>query len=721
METLYADEFYFLGLIVLAPLLGAIINGLLGSRLPRKVVDWVACGAMAFSFVFALISLQGLVNHGANYDGEDGFGPHLTYTVYQWIFSGDLQADIAFLFDPLTAVMVLVITGVGLLIHIYSVGYMADDPDKWRYFTYLNLFVFAMLLLVLGQNMLVTFIGWEGVGLCSYLLIGFWYNDEQKAAAGQKAFIVNRVGDFFFILGMFIIFYTAGTWDYLELHQMATSTATVAQLLPIAFPAGLLIFLGCTGKSAQIPLYVWLPDAMAGPTPVSALIHAATMVTAGIFLLCRLNWLITLSPALMAIIAVTGALTAIVAASIAIVQNDIKRVLAYSTVSQLGFMFMAVGVGAFVAAIFHLMTHAFFKALLFLGAGSVIHGMHHEQDIRKMGGLRKLMPWTHATFAAATLAIAGVPLFAGFYSKDLVLWNSLANTHVLNVQGVIENIRAMLPEDRLQELEVLLTDEVAAAITDAGGEAVEVVTWALALNWGVYLVGLLTAGLTAFYMFRLYFLTFWGENRSDEETRAHIHESPGSMVGPLSVLGVLSVIGGYIGWPHFLARYFPEGLQPYVLGLEHWLADVFLVADQYRLVGRFGESPYLPEAISAGAAIAIAGAGIFLAYVMYIKRPELPGVIHERTTRLYDVLMNKYFVDEAYDFLFVKPTLWLGKASYWFDRYIIAGLLVGGVAFMTQNLGQVLSNLQSGNVQRYATYITVALVLIFIAIYFGVM
>ena len=718
MEPLYADEFFFLGLIVLAPLLGAIINGLFGAKLPGKVIEWVACGAMAFSFVFALISLQGLVNHAAEHDGE-GFGPHLSYTVYQWIFSGDLHADIAFLFDPLTAVMVLVITGVGLLIHIYSTGYMAEDPDRWRYFTYLNLFVFAMLLLVMGQNMLVTFIGWEGVGLCSYLLIGFWYSDEKKAAAGQKAFIVNRVGDFFFILGMFILFYTAGTLDYIELHAMATSTATVATLLPIAFPAGLLIFLGCTGKSAQIPLYVWLPDAMAGPTPVSALIHAATMVTAGVFLLCRLNWLITLSPWLMAVIALTGALTAIVAASIAIVQNDIKKVLAYSTVSQLGFMFMAVGMGAFVAAIFHLMTHAFFKALLFLGAGSVIHGMHHEQDIRKMGGLRKVMPWTHATFLVATLAIAGVPLFAGFYSKDLVLWNALANTHVMNVEGVVSSLLSLHPDQRLAEMEPFLTSELAAPVVAAGGEALDVVGWALTVNWVVYLIGIVTAGLTAFYMFRLYFMTFWGECRADEKTKAHIHESPNSMIGPLSVLGVLSVIGGYIGWPHFLARYFPDQMQWIVLGLEKWLAQVFVTSDELRLVGRFGTSPYAQEAISAGVAILVAGSGIALAYFMYVKRTDLPGVIYERITGIHTVLMNKYYVDEAYDTLFVRPTLWIGRASYLFDRYVIAGLLVGGTAFMTQNLGRILRNLQSGNVQRYATYITMALVLIFIAFYYG--
>ena len=717
METLYADEFYFLGLIVLAPLLGAIINGLFGSKLPRKVVDWIACGAMALSFAFALISVQGLVHHMDRVDGEGGMAPYLSYTVYQWIFSGDLNAEIAFLFDPLTAVLALVVTGVGLLIHIYSVGYMSEDPDKWRYFTYLNLFAFAMLMLVLGKNMLVTFIGWEGVGVCSYLLIGFWFSDEQKAQAGQKAFIVNRVGDFFFILGLFIIFYAVGTWDYVELAQLSTTASTAVQLAPIAFPAGLLIFLGCTGKSAQIPLYVWLPDAMAGPTPVSALIHAATMVTAGVFLLCRLNWLITLSPALMAIIAITGALTAIVAASIAIVQNDIKRVLAYSTVSQLGFMFMAVGMGAFVAAIFHLMTHAFFKALLFLGAGSVIHGMHHEQDIRKMGGLRKLMPWTHATFAAATVAIAGVPLVAaGWYSKDLILWNALANTHVFNVEGVMveEHIRS------LYQAMTTLNHDVAPAVVAAAGEGVDVVGWAPALNWGIWIIGILTAGLTAFYMFRLYFMTFWGECRADEDTKSHIHESPNSMVGPLTVLGVLSIIGGWIGFPHFVARYFPEGAQPYVLGLEHWLADVFLVANEYRLVGRFGDHPYGAEAIAAAVAFGVAGTGIALAWLMYIKRPELPGIIYERVTAAHKVLTNKYYVDEAYDFLFVRSTLGLGKALYWFDRYIVAGLLVGGTAFMTQSAGAILSNLQSGSVRRYATYLTLAILLIFLAIYYGV-
>lgn len=692
METLYADDFYFLGLIVLAPLIGAIINGVFGSRLPRKVVDWIACGAMALSFAFALVSVQGLYNHMQVTEGADGFGPHLTYSAYEWIFTGELSAEIAFLFDPLTAVMALVVTGVGLLIHIYSIGYMADDPDKWRYFTYLNLFAFSMLVLILGQNMLVTFIGWEGVGLCSYLLIGFWFSDAKKAQAGQKAFIVNRVGDFFFILGMFLIFYMTGTFDYVELANLATSDVAgdIARLVPIAFPAGLLIFLGCTGKSAQIPLYIWLPDAMAGPTPVSALIHAATMVTAGVFLLCRLNWLITLSPALMAIIAVTGALTALAAASMALVQNDIKRVLAYSTVSQLGFMFMAVGVGAFVAAIFHLMTHAFFKALLFLGAGSVIHGMHHEQDIRKMGGLKDRMPITWVTFLVATLAIAGVPMFSGFFSKDLILWNTLANAHLFNV------------------------DTVANGVELASG-------WA-ALNWGVYLIGLLTAGLTAFYMFRLYFKTFHGECRADEETKEHIHESPPSMTVPLTGLGILSVVGGYIGWPHFIAL-LPDSVyqavRPVAFGLERFLEDVFVFANEQRMVGRFGEEPYMLELISAGVAVAIATAGIALAWWMYIKRPEMPEVIFERTTKIYDVLTSDG-LNRFYYWMFVDGTLSVARAMYWIDRYIIAGLLVGGVTFVTQSLGRALSNLQSGNVQRYATYIALGTVLIILAL-FGAM
>lgn len=705
MEALYADQFYFLGLIVLAPLIGAIINGLFGAKLPRQLVDWIAVGAMALSFVFALISLQGLIYNAEMVDGTREFG-QLSYTAYQWIFTGSLSAELAFLFDPLSALLTLIITGVGLLIHIYSTGYMAEDPSKWRYFSYLNLFVFSMLLLVLGKNMLITFVGWEGVGVCSYLLIGFWYTDAEKATAGQKAFLVNRVGDFGFLLGMFLIFYTTGTLDYVELSELATTAATAATLLPIALPAGLLIFLGCTGKSAQIPLYVWLPDAMAGPTPVSALIHAATMVTAGVFLLSRINWIFTLDPRLMAVVAVVGALTAFVAATIAIVQNDIKKVLAYSTVSQLGFMFIAVGSGAFVAAVFHLMTHAFFKALLFLGAGSVIHGMQGEQDIRKMGGLRKLMPWTHATFLIGTLAIAGVPLLSGFYSKDLILWGALANTHVLNVEGVLQTVNM----DHF-------TSVVAPAI--AGDGAVATLGWATAINWIVFTMALVTAGLTAFYMFRMYFLTFWGESRVEEKTLGKVKESPVSMVLPLAVLAFLSIVGGYVGWPHFITQALPEGIAYYALGLENWLQEIFVVSDTYRVVGRFGRHPYGAEAILALSSIVVAFAGIGLAYFMYVKRTELPGLVYERAQKIHKVLDNKYYVDEAYDFLFVRSTRALGRAMYWFDQNIVAGLLVGGTAYMTKNMGLVLRNLQSGNVQRYATYIALALVLALIAVISG--
>lgn len=703
MEPLYSDNFFYLGLIVLMPLLGAIINGLFGARMPRKLVDWIACGAMLVSFMFALISVRGLIANATVVGDRTVYG-HLAYTVYEWIFSGNLGAEIAFMLDPLSAVLVLIITGVGFLIHVYSTAYMAEDPAKWKYFTYLNLFVFAMLLLVLGKNMLVTFIGWEGVGACSYLLIGFWYDDASKAAAGQKAFIVNRVGDFAFLLGMFILFYATGTVDYVALGELATSAATIAKLAPLALPVGLLIFVGCTGKSAQLPLYVWLPDAMAGPTPVSALIHAATMVTAGVFLISRMNWLFTIDPRLMLVVAVVGCLTALFAASMAIVQTDIKKVLAYSTVSQLGYMFMAVGVGAFTAAVFHLMTHAFFKALLFLGSGSVIHGMHHEQDIRKMGGLKHYMPMTRITFLIGTIAIAGVPFFSGFFSKDLILWNVLANVHLYNIVGALDS----------PSLELLTT--VKSELL-ASGEAVQVVPYANVIHWGLFILGLVTAGMTAFYMFRLYFLTFEGECRADEETRSHIHESPQPMTIALTVLAILSIIGGYVGVPHFAVHVLPESLQGVALGLEHWLSEVFYVSEEYRLTGRFGAHPYAQEAIAAGVSILVAFSGIGLAFLMYVKNPGLPAEIAERTRALYRTLSNKYYVDEAYQAAFVTPTLGLGKAMYWFDRYVIDGVMVNGLGFVASSGGRVLRHLQSGNLQRYATYIVLVIVLMLFALW----
>lgn len=702
MEPLYADNFYYLGLIVLLPLLGAMINGLFGAKLPSRLVNVIACGAMLLSFAFALISVRGMAAQGMSEAGRWAAG-QISYTAYSWMYSGSLTADISFLLDPLSATLVLIITGVGFLIHVYSTAYMAEDPAKWRYFSYLNLFVFSMLLLVLGKNMLVTFIGWEGVGLCSYLLIGFWYTDADKAAAGQKAFIANRVGDFGFLLGMFILFYTTGTIDYVELGEMATTAAMAATLMPIALPVGLLILLGCTGKSAQIPLFVWLPDAMAGPTPVSALIHAATMVTAGVFLMSRLNWLFSLDPALMMTVAIIGALTAFFAATVAVVQNDIKRVLAYSTISQLGFMFLAVGVGAYTAAIFHVATHAFFKALLFLGAGSVIHGVGGEQDMRKMGGLKKYMPATRMLVLIGCAAIAGVPFFSGFYSKDMILWQTLSNVHFLNIEGVMQS----------SVLINYFTDTVNPFFNPEG---VEVVTYAKVIQTGLFVLGVMTALLTAFYMFRMYFMTFEGEYRGDEATRAKIHESPDSMVIPMSVLAVLSVVAGYVGWPHLFVPLMPEALQGGALFVESWLGDVFHTTNTYRITGRFGAHPYAMEAVAVTISIIAAAIGIAGAWFMYVKNPELPGQIHEKAKKLYHVLVKKYFVDEVYDFVFVKGTIRLGNALTWFDRYILDGLIVNGAAFAAESGGKILRHLQSGNTQRYATYVLFAVVLMIAAI-----
>ena len=504
-----AVQYDLLRWIVLSPLLGAILVALLGRTLPRKVIGTLASAAVGVSFLIGLAAffkLKELSGHG---HGEETV--FLADHLYRWFAVGGLNVEAAFVFDRLSAVMVLVVAGVSALIHIYSMGYMARDECYWRYFTYLNLFVFFMLLLVTADNAVAMFVGWEGVGLCSYLLIGFWFEDPEKAYAGKKAFVVNRIGDFGFLLGIILIFWSLGTVNFNEIAQQAPLLLTGGGTLATAIC--LLLFLGATGKSAQIPLYVWLPDAMAGPTPVSALIHAATMVTAGVYMIVRLNVLYLLAPAAMCVVAVVGAATAIYAASIGLMQNDIKKVLAYSTVSQLGYMFLAVGVGAFSAGIFHLVTHAFFKALLFLGSGSVIHAMSNKQDIREMGGLKKQMPVTYWTFLFATLAIAGIPPFSGFFSKDEILWKAFSSP-----QG----------------------------------------------HWTLWLIGFVAAGLTAFYMFRLVFLTFHGECRADEETKHHIHESPSLMTVPLIVLGVLSVIGGFAGIPEALwgGNHFHHWLAP---------------------------------------------------------------------------------------------------------------------------------------------------------------
>jgi NADH-quinone oxidoreductase subunit L len=504
-----------LTLLVLLPLAGFLLNGLLGRRLGTAFVNVVGVGVPFLAFGVALWAWRTL---------EAGGGAPIVETVFTWAAIGDYSFDVAFYLDRLSAVMALIVTGVGALIHLYSVGYMKGDEGYARYFAYLNLFLFFMLLLVLGRSLLVLFVGWEGVGLASYLLIGFWFQDVAKARAGRKAFVTNRVGDAGFLLGMFLVFTFAGTLEMDRVNEVFS-----AGLIPVgvATAAGILLFIGATGKSAQIPLHVWLPDAMAGPTPVSALIHAATMVTAGVYLVARLSGVYLEAPAASTLIAVIGVLTAFLAATIALVQTDIKKVLAYSTISQLGFMFLALGVGAYGVAVFHLFTHAFFKAALFLGAGSVIHALHGEQDIRRMGGLARRIPWTFGTFAVATAAIAGLPPLAGFFSKDEILWFALAS-----------------------------------------GEGGALWLWAL---------GSLTALLTALYMFRLLWLVFLGSSRMEPETERHVHESPITMTGVLVVLAVFSVIAGWFALPHYLEPLLPLPALRFDSALLHWAQIVFAV------------------------------------------------------------------------------------------------------------------------------------------------
>src|SRR3990167_8682627 len=543
------EESILLRFIPLIPFFAAALNIFFGQRWGRKRAGLLACAAVGLAFLLSLWAVSVLPPAGAIKD-----------SVFTWIESEPFRADFAFRVDALTAVMILAITGVGFLIHIYSLGYMGHDEGMIRYFAYLNLFIFFMLLLVMADNLLLLFVGWEGVGLCSYLLIGFWHQDHVNTIAGNKAFIVNRIGDFGFLLGILLLVSELGdqgvwTLDFPALKESAPLLRPEKVTL-----ITLLLFLGATGKSAQIPLYVWLPDAMEGPTPVSALIHAATMVTAGVYMIARCNVLYMLSPFTMTVVASIGAVTALFAASIGLVQNDIKRVLAYSTISQLGYIFVACGVGAFTGGIFHLMTHAFFKALLFLGAGSVIHALSGEQDMRKMGGLRHHIPTTYKTFLVGTVAIAGIPPFAGFFSKDEILLESL-------VRG----------------------------------------------NFLYWAIGALAAFFTAFYMFRLLFMTFHGESRVDHHAAEHLHESPKNMTLPLTALAGLSFVGGFLGIPgasaisKFLSPVFGEHAHTEISGAEAGVHhSVWL--------------PYLMMVVST----AIAIAGIYLAYQIYIKKPEMP-------------------------------------------------------------------------------------------------
>lgn len=628
--------------IPLLPLIGFIINGLWyaliqcrpeGKKAHATVPGLIASAAVFGSFLLSLQTFLAL-------KGMPAEARLIEETYFSWIKVGDLDLKMGFRVDSLSTLFTLVITGVGTLIHLYSVGYMAHDATPGKFFAYLNLFCFAMLVLVMGSSLPILFLGWEGVGLCSYLLIGYWYEDIEKASAGKKAFIANRVGDFGFIIGMFMLYSHFGTLEFSKLVELLSRGDFIATLNPTAITAAcLLLFLGCTGKSAQIPLYIWLPDAMAGPTPVSALIHAATMVTSGIYLVARLNLLFSLSHTAMAVIAVVGALTAFLAATIAIAQRDIKKVLAYSTVSQLGFMFLACGVGAYTAGVFHVITHAFFKALMFLGAGSVIHGMHEEQDIMKMGGLRSKMPVTFITFLVGWVAICGIPPFSGFFSKDEILWNAFANPHGNKFLWVLGSIAAMM---------------------------------------------------TAFYMTRMFYLTFMGKSRFNESKG--VHESPATMTIPLMILAIFSVIGGFIGIPH-------------MNWLEHWLEPV-IPSHDLATFSTGGSTEYVLMAFST----LVAAFGIGFAWKIY---RDLKGedTLKIKFPKVYGAMENKWYVDEAYEGIFIRPIYELSMRLWKsFDVAVIDRIVLGlGRASMWS--GQAVRTIQTGSLQVYAVMILIGLVL----------
>ena len=607
-----------LWLIPILPLLGFLANGLFGRRFPKALVNLFAVGSVTLSFIWVVKTLLGL---GAI---ETKYVEHY----FTWIQSGMLNIGVDFAVDRLTAIMLMIVTGVGTLIHIYAVGYMDHEGGYYRFFAYLNLFMFFMLVLVLAENYLLLFVGWEGVGLCSYLLIGFYFTEQFATTAGNKAFIVNRIGDFGFSLAVFLIVRQFGSLDFTKVFDAAKGMPAEASA-GILTTITLLLLVGATGKSAQIPLYVWLPDAMAGPTPVSALIHAATMVTAGVYMTARSAALFTKAPITMDTVAVIGLATAFFAATIGLAQMDIKKVFAYSTVSQLGYMFLGVGVGAFSAGIFHLMTHAFFKALLFLGAGAVIHGLHGEQDLRQMGGLFKHMKITALTLLCASLAISGVPGTSGFFSKDAILVAAYARA-----------------------------------------------------PW-MYWIGVITAGMTAFYVFRAWFMAFLGDYRG----HAHPHESPLVMTGPLMILAVLSLVGGFINVPHFLEPMFAEKAENQALA---WL--------------------------SAGVGLL----GIFLAYIFYVAKRGLADSFAKSIGGLYNLVYNKYFVDEAYDAAIVEPLVEGSRTVLW--RGIDAGLIdgtVNGVGKRSRGVGSILRLIQSGNIRSYAAWVVLGSIVLLLAVGFA--
>jgi len=648
-----------LWIILALPLAGAAINGLLGKNWPKSVINTIAVGSVSLSFLAVLELIREFAQLPA--DQIPWVKDYFT-----WIAAGSFRVDFSLQIDQLTIVMLLVVTFVSSLVHIYSTGYMAHEGGYYRFFTYLNLFVFFMLTLVMGANLIVMFVGWEGVGLCSYLLIGFWFLKQSAIAAGKKAFITTRLGDLAFTVGILLAFWTFGSLNFADMFKsvsqmQADTMAHAGTLTAIA----ILFFIGAIGKSAQLPLYVWLPDAMEGPTPVSALIHAATMVTAGVYMVARMNPLFSRAPIAMLVVAIVGALTAFYAATIGLLQTDIKKVLAYSTVSQLGYMFLGCGVGAYAAGVFHLMTHAFFKGLLFLAAGSVIHAMGGEQDMRNMGGLRKQIPITYWTMLIATLAIAGIPGFAGFFSKDQILDAAQSGPH--------KNI----------------------------------VLW---------LLGLIGAGFTSFYMFRLIFLTFFGEERFDHH-KVHVHESPSSMTVPLIVLAFLSIFGGWVAARHLVGGtdHFEAFLHPVFAAYAPQTAGVEQSASLAGSAGASGEvasSPGLElfHAIT-GPAVIVAVIGLALAWWFYIRKPEVPEKLERSMPGAYNLVYNKYWVDEIYNALFVAPLLFISKYVLWHlvDEGIIDGI-VNGSASTARGMGGKLRELQSGNARSYATWVVLGAV-----------
>jgi NADH-quinone oxidoreductase subunit L len=629
-------------LTVLLPFLGFLINGLFGRKIKNeKIIGIIGSGAIGLSFLIVLGAFFQTLALPAEHR-------QTIVNLFTWLQAGGLNVNIAYQVDQLSLVMALIVTGVGFIIHVYSIGYMHGDKSFWRFFTYLNLFIFAMMNLILGDNFVLLFLGWEGVGLCSYLLIGFWYDRKFEKSttsdAAKKAFIVNRIGDFGFLLGMFLIYLTFGSLNFNEVFSHAA--AINIPVTTMSFIA-IFLFIGATGKSAQIPLFVWLPDAMAGPTPVSALIHAATMVTAGVYMVARCSIIFASAPAIMTVVAVVGVLTALFAATIGLVQNDIKKVLAYSTISQLGYMFLAMGVGAFTSGIFHVMTHAFFKALLFLGAGSIIHGMHDDQNIQNYGGLKKYMPKTFITFVVAALAISGIPPLSGFFSKDDILWYAYANGNIF-----------------------------------------------------YWFAGALTALLTAFYMFRLVYLTFYGKERFGHEK--HPHESPGLMTVPLIILAVLSAIGGFIGIPEIFSGEHGNLF-------ENWLEPIFSNANAK--LATFGAQSHSTEILLMLVTVVGAVLSIMYARYLYLQKTELPSVYSKKFKGIYNLLLNKYFIDEVYDAAVVNPIVHGSEKVLWkfTDNKIIDGV-VNGAASLIDVISRNIRKLQTGIAQVYALIMMLGLV-----------